>query len=36
MVPSLPLHGEPSPIEISGVCGLPQDPGARDGNSDEV
>ena len=32
MVPSLPLHSEPSPIEMSGVFGLPQDPDARVGN----
>ena len=36
MVPSLPLHGEPSPIEMSGVLGLPQDHDARVGNSDDV
>lgn len=35
MVPSLALHGELSSIEMSGVFGLPQNPDARVGDSDE-
>lgn len=35
MVPSFPLHGELSPIEMSGVFRLHQNPDARVGDSDE-
>lgn len=35
MVPSLPLRGEVSPIEMSGVFGFPQDPDTRVRDNDE-